>query len=77
MLYDYLYKSKGSIIYSYFYAHKTISELKHKKLTTMIISTKQKSIAGVRVEGDFLLLAILYLLLLEPYNFFKNIVFKK
>lgn len=42
--------------------------MKHKKLFTMIISTKQNRIAGVRVEGDFWLFATLYFLILEPYS---------
>lgn len=51
--------------------------MKHKKLITMIISAEQNKMVGVGVKGDFLLFAILYLLILKPYYFFKNAAFKK
>lgn len=51
--------------------------MKHKKLITMIISAEQNKMVGVGVKGDFLPFAILYLLTLKPYYFFKNAAFKK
>lgn len=51
--------------------------MKHKKLITVIFSTQQKRMAGVRVEGDFSLFAILYVLILEPHYFFRNTVLRK
>lgn len=51
--------------------------MKHKELITMIISAEQNKMAGVGVNGDFLLFAVWYLLILEPYYFFKNAAFKK
>jgi hypothetical protein len=43
---------------------------------TMITSSKQNKMPGVNIGRDFLF-AILYLLILEPYYFFKNTMFKQ